>query len=532
MPRGTAVLPLLLAVALALGAACSDEDLVGLGKQPHDVGAAIEAATPIEAIATSTPDPAAEAVDWSTANGDLRNTRARVGGIDRSNVAALEVAWEHSLRGVGPYGAAAGAPVVVDGVVYAQDLASNVYAVDLEDGTTLWTHVNGVPISGPNGPAVADGRVFSSVGVARFEALDAASGEELWSIDLDRDGFQPSVAGDTVYVGVGAFSLVGGNSGKLYALDAASGAIRWVFQVVEDGFWGDPTLNAGGGVWYPPAIDEERGLVMLGTGNPGPYPGTRDFPNATSRPGPNLYTSSLVALDAESGELEWYFQAVEHDLFDHDLQLSPVLASIPRADGPRDVVIAAGKVGRVYALDADSGEVLWQTAVGRHLNDNLEELPLGQLIEVYPGIYGGVETPMAVANGLVFVPVVNIPTYHSATGHGAADGSSALLNAATSSGFSGGSGELVVLDVASGRVVWQRTFDRPNFGGATAIGDLVFTATYDGTIYAFRQTDGELLWTYEAGGGINAWPAIEGDTLIWPIGLGPRPRLIAFRPAS
>ena len=86
-----------------------------------------------------------------------------------------------------------------------------------------------------------------------------------------------------------------------------------------DDVWGDPEVNAGGGAWYPPAIDTEAGVVYWGIANPAPFPGTEGFPNGTSRPGPNLYTNSVVALDVHTGELQWYHQAIEHDLFDRDL---------------------------------------------------------------------------------------------------------------------------------------------------------------------------------------------------------------------
>jgi outer membrane protein assembly factor BamB len=153
---------------------------------------------------------------------------------------------------------------------------------------------------------------------------------------------------------------------------------------------------------------------------------------------------------------------------------------------------------------------------------------LGALVEVYPGVYGGVETPMAYAGGLVFAPVVNAPTTHSATGHGAADGSSALVNASARTSLGGATGELVALDAASGEVVWTAEFDSPLFGGATAVGDLVFTGTYAGEIVAVRQADGIEVWRYQTGGGINSWPAVQGDTIVWAIGLGV-PRLLALR---
>ena len=542
-------LPLLLAAAALLLAACdpsrnhpqppegavtptvpvSARPTAEASEQPsRQAKTVLVEATPA-ARAAAPPDLATEAGDWAVANGGDRNTRARSEGIASENVDQLELAWSLPIAAAGPYGAAAGAPVIADGVVYLQTLTSDVYAVDVVTGVQRWQRRYGIPVSGPNGPAVADGRVFVAIGGGGFEALDASAGETLWSLELEKDAFQPSVSGDTVYIGTGNLALVGGNSGIFRAVDAATGELRWDFQVIAEGFWGNPTLNSGGGVWYPPAIDGERGLVLFGTGNAGPYPGTRDFPNGSSRPGANLYTSSLVALEVETGELHWFHQVVPHGLFDHDVQLSPVLADTSIDGRPRSLVLISGKVGRVLALDLDSYRVVWDTSVGLHQNDELTEIPRGEVVEVYPGIFGGVETPLAVANDLVFVPVVNAATRHSATGHGAADGSSALVNASANTSLSRGTGEFVALDLATGEPVWQREFDSPLFGGATAVGDLVFTATFDGIIYALRQSDGSEVWRFDAGGGINAWPAVDGDTIVWPIGLGRQPRLIALR---
>jgi glucose dehydrogenase len=336
-----------------------------------------------------------------------------------------------------------------------------------------------------------------------------------------------------VLVGTGNLAHVFGNSGYIHAYDLHTGESRWSFQVVEEGFWGDPLLNSGGGVWYPPAIDEERGLAYFGTGNAGPYPGTVQYPNGSSRPGPNLYTSSLVALNLRTGELEWHYQAVEHGLFDLDFQSSPILATHTDEDGAtRDLVVGSGKLGRVIALDRESHDVVWETEVGIHQNDDVEEIAPGELLEVYPGVFGGVETPMAAAAGRIFVPVVNLPTTHTSTGHGATDGSSALLNATANTPMSQGTGELIALDVLTGDVLWSVPLDTMPFGGATVVGDLVFTATFEGVIRAHRVADGLEVWRFQASGGINAWPAVQDDTILWPVGLGPNPSLIALRLAE
>lgn len=532
---------LALALMLALLAACSNgaplADIASAtpeqarpvhtaGPGPVSVATAAPATTPTSSPRVA-PTPFPE--DWGLPNGGIGNARVSALDLDRERVSQLQVAWSAPIEGLGPYGGAAGGLVIADGTVFFQDLASTVWAYDLASGELRWRQPGLATTAGPNGPVAVDGRVYAPRGGRELAAFDAASGELLWSVELEKEAFQPFVGAGLVFAGTGVFAHVGGNSGYLHAFDAESGEPRWLFQVVEDGFWGDPALNSGGGVWYPGAVDEELGLVYVGTGNPGPYPGTREYPNGSSRPGDNLYTSSLVALEIGSGELAWHYQAVSHGLFDYDFQLPPILTSIVDGDSFRDIVVAAGKVGRVVALDRANGTVVWETEVGQHLNDDLTELPAGERVEVLPGIFGGAETPMALADGLLFVPVVNSATVHTATGHGALDGSSALLNASANTDLSRATGELVALNVASGAIAWTATFDSPLFGGATAIGDLVVTATFDGSIVALQQSDGVEVWRYDAGGGINSWPAVAADTLVWAVGLGSSPRLLALR---
>ena len=165
-------------------------------------------------------------------------------------------------------------------------------------------------------------------------------------------------------------------------------------------------MNSGGGLWYPPAVDA-NGRVFLAVANPAPFPGTKKYPNGSSRPGPHLYTDSLVALDGATGKLLWYRQAVKHDIRDYDLQISPIVGTIPIGGTPTEVVFAAGKMGRVYAFQADDGNQVWQTAVGRHQHDT-GPLPAKKPPLVLPGKLGGVETPMAYDGTSLFVPVVNL----------------------------------------------------------------------------------------------------------------------------
>jgi outer membrane protein assembly factor BamB len=257
--------------------------------------------------------------------------------------------------------------------------------------------------------------------------------------------------------------------------------------------------------------------MYWGVGNPAPWPGTEEFPNGTSRPGPNLYTDSILALNHQDGKLLWFKQVRPHDLFDLDFQISPVLATATINGVKRDIVIGAGKLGKVFAFDRKSGEILWETSVGEHKNDDLTELPEGTT-RVLPGALGGVETPMAYAEGTLFVPIVNLFS----------DYTPAAFDFSTFD-FTKGTGELVAIDVNNGKIIWDQRLDSINVGAATVVNDIVFTSTFDGKIYAFNCKTGDQVWNYQAPGGINGWPAVAGDTIIFPVGLGNPPVLIAFR---
>ncbi|MCJ7444427.1 MAG: PQQ-binding-like beta-propeller repeat protein [Methanotrichaceae archaeon] len=268
--------------------------------------------------------------------------------------------------------------------------------------------------------------------------------------------------------------------------------------------------------WYTPALDLETGLMFWGVGNPAPWPGTPKYPNGSSRPGPNLYTDSILALDSNRGWLKWYSQVNSHDILDHDFQVPPILALANVSGKMQKIVIGSGKMGRVYAFNRSTGSILWAAVVGRHENDQLAELP-NATITVYPGYFGGVETPMAYAEGVVFVPYIDLYTNYTST---------QVLDAQN---FDQAKGGFVAIDVETGKIIWEKKFESINVGGATVVNDLVFTATFDGTIYAFKRDTGEEVWKFKAPAGINAWPAVASDTIVWPCGTGGSPSLIALK---
>ena len=197
--------------------------------------------------------------------------------------------------------------------------------------------------------------------------------------------------------------------------------------------------------------------------------------------------------------------------------LSPILTAATINGKQTSIVIGSGKMGKVYAFDRKSGEIYWQTPVGQHQNDDLTELPPGTT-RVLPGPDGGVLTPMACADGVLFVPIVNHPGDYTPTNF-----------IESTYNTSPGKGELVALDVSTGKPSWSKSLDSITIGAATVVNDLVFTSTVDGMIYALDKRIGKEVWGFQTSGSINGWPAVSRDFIIFPIGIGPEAQLIAFQ---
>ncbi|HDR74333.1 MAG TPA: hypothetical protein ENN85_10600, partial [Methanoculleus sp.] len=489
------------------------------------------------------PEVSEYADDWPLPNYDYANTRAsNTTAINASSIGDLGIAWSFPLNATGQFGAASSNPLIMGDTVYFQDINANVFALSLATGEPVWSAMyNNTSVAGPNGPAGGWGKVFAAVDPYTMAALDAETGEELWAQRLaGRPGegidIAPTVYDGMVYTstvpGLGDIFYAGSNIGIIFALDEENGSVVWNFSTVDDpeSIWGNPEVNSGGGVWYTPAIDITTGMTYWGVANPAPFAGTPEYPNGSSRPGPNLYTNSMLALGHADGELVWFTQVLPHDLFDHDFQIPPILTSANISGTEQEIVLGAGKMGRVYAFNRDTGAILWVTVVGRHENDQLAALPPGTTT-VYPGALGGVETPMAYADGAVYVPYVDLATTWTPE--------SSLSVGANQTGpqpefapFEEGTGGLVGIETDTGKILWEQTFDAINLGGATVVNDLVLTATFDGTVHAFNRTSGDEVWNWTAPAGINAWPAVANDTILIPAGVGEEPALVALRPGA
>ena len=472
---------------------------------------------------------------WAYANGNLANTRDAAGSvISAANVASLREAWSFHLTGtaaagVHGAGALAAAPVVVNGVVYLQDLDANVYAISLATGKLAWEYPVNVPEAtgpGPDGVAVAGGVVYGETPTAVF-ALNAATGAVIWTdnglLASGQGSFeiQPQVAGGRVYLASAYGSGPGG--GVLLALNASSGKLLWKFNTVVGKAPGVSALGLGsGGAWETPLVGSD-GSVTFGIGNP-----YQTIGEAISHPARQLYTDSEVNLDAATGKLRWYYQAVPNDFKDWDLQASPIAASV----GGVPAIIGSGKMGIVYAMNASTGALLWKRPVGVHNgtdNDSLllleHKLTIKLPYTFEPGAYGGVLTNMALAGDTVYVATIDLPL--AAKTLGSVDGGSAAGQPPT--------GEIEALNLATGTVEWDTKVDTFPLGATTVSNDLVFTTLFTGTLIALNRATGAVVYRHTLPTTTNAPIAIAGNTVLVPAG-GPgtsaegggNPQLVAY----
>ena len=486
-------------------------------------------------VSTAFPGAAVPSGSWPYPNDGLANTRdAPDSAISAANVSGLREAWAFKLTGtaaagVSGAGSLTAPPVVQGGVVYLQDEDANVYALALATGKLKWEYTVNLPEKsgpGPDGVAVADGAVYGDSSTSVF-ALNAATGKTIWvDSNLLTSGqgafeIQPQVADGRVYIASAYGSGPGG--GVLMALNASTGRLLWTFNTVVGVGAGVQALGLGsGGAWETPLVGSD-GSVTFGTGNP-----YQSIGEAIAHPSRQLYTDSEVNLDAATGKLRWYYQAVPDDFADHDLQASPIAAAI----GGVPVIITGGKVGYVYALNARSGALLWKTPVGEHNghdNDSLlalsHQLTLKLPYTVAPGSLGGILSNMAVADGSVYVATIDLPI--TFTSLSSVDGNKA-----------GGreSGEIEALSLATGKVEWDTKVATLPLGAATVSNDLLFTTLYTGTLIALDRATGAIVYQRQLPTSTNAPIAVFGNTVLVPAG-GPKtsasggggnPQLVAY----
>jgi glucose dehydrogenase len=463
---------------------------------------------------------------WPYSNGNLANTRVATGStISLANVSQLKEIWSFKLKGKAAKndagtGTLAANPIVVNGVVYMQDLRCDVFALSLATGKLIWEYVVNKPeVSGPgpNGVAVVDGMVYGASPKEVF-ALDATTGKKLW---IDKKlltkgqgtfGIQPQVADGRVYLASQYGSGPGG--GVLLALNATNGALLWRFDTLTHADKGVQAVGLGsGGAWETPLVGTD-GTVTFGIGNP-----YQTAANAIAHPSKQLYTDSDVNLNAATGRLNWYYQGVPNDFKDYDMQTSPISAS---ASGV-PVVLGGGKMGYVYEMNAATGKLLWKTPVGQHNghdNDSLKalhhDLKLTAPYTILPGSIGGILTNLALSGNTVYVATCDVSI--TAT--------SLTQPVGNKAGKQGG--EVEALNLTTGKVEWDTKVKGLPLGAATVSNNLVLTTILFGNsklvqsrLLAFNRDTGAIVFNQVLPETTNAPIAIAGKTVIVPAG-GPK----------
>ncbi|HEU5393332.1 MAG TPA: PQQ-binding-like beta-propeller repeat protein, partial [Candidatus Methylomirabilis sp.] len=432
-------------------------------------------------------------------------------------------------------------PIVVNGVMYLTTPYNTAIAVDASTGRQLWRyqHKLGTQIfcCGPNnrGVAVAYGKVYMGTLDARLVALDQNTGKVVWDIEVADPEFGHSeTMAPLVYKGKVIIGISGaeyGIRGFVTAYDANSGKQLWRWHTIPDtgweGIWAETTpegmkLNrniaaekaamaqhadawkrGGGSMWMTPALDPDLGLLYMAIGNPSP-----DL-DGSIRPGDNLYTESIVAVEVETGKLRWHYQQVPHDVWDLDAVSPPVLFDVTVGGKKVKAVGEAGKTGWVYILDRATGKRihLSQAFVPQ---ENMFAQPTAEGARMLPGANGGSEwSPMAYSplSQAVYVLGLHQPMWYKVHSVPWEKGKLWLGSAFVNIPGEAQSGTFTAIDVNTGKIMWQTKTEQPLIGGALATaGGLVFFGEGNGNFNALDAKSGKVLWQFQTGAGVNAPP--------------------------
>ena len=504
-------------------------------------GAAVEAQVPFERLLRADREPQ----NWLTYSGSFRSERyTALTQITPDNVKRLEPEWVFQARSLEKFEAS---PLVVDGVMYTVQAPNDIVALDAATGRIFWSYsyrpsqlarlccgrVN-------RGLAILDDTLFMGTIDGHLIAVDSKTGRLVWDAKISRPeaGYSltlaPLVVKDKVIVGPAGGEY--GIRGFLAAFDAKTGKEAWRFYTVagpgepgRESWGGDSWKTGGGSIWVTGSYDPETNLTYWGIGNAGPDR------NGDSRPGDNLYTASVVALDADTGRLKWHYQFSPHDEFDQDAVQVPVLADIRWRDRSRKAMFWANRNGFLYVLDRVTGEFLsgkpfvrvtWAEGFddkGRPRRiPGQEATPQGTL--VYPGNQGATNwyspsysprtglfyVPAWVNYGSLFIkrPQTYVEGQYFGGGEGRATDAQGLRTATNNLRTEDeGYGAVLAIDPLTGTRKWEfKMTDFTEAGVLTTATDLLFSGGREGYIYALDARTGSLLWSFTAGGQVQSSP--------------------------
>jgi len=521
------VLPIVLLIGFA--GACARQDTPNAGEAATATAGSVQSA------------------DWVTYNGPLAGDRySPLTQITVANVGQLEQRCAFDAPEAVNFQSGI---VAVNGVLYFT-LFNHTYAVDATTCQQKWTHVRPEPdtfLMVNRGVAYSDGRLFRGTGDAHVLAIDAADGKQLWDVSIgdpkkgESVPMAPIASNGLVFVG-----NAGGDNfgviGRIYALDAARGRVVWQFNTVPDSgpalaTWPKASPKnppSGGATWTSYALDESNGILYVPAGNPAP-----DFAHAL-RPGENLYTNALLALDAKTGRLLAYVQPLKGDYHDWDLATAPALITTKSG---RPFVAAASKDGHVYnidrgavttqAADPPSPDRLVVRSKALVTTSENADVPLSTEHETRfcPGVQGGVEwngPSYHPGLGLLFVNAIDWCTYVRMQPLAKIKGGpgDAWTGAEPADGWLFGRhdpveqarGWVTAFDAESGEIKWKVQTPRPMVAAITATaGGLVLTGDLDGNVIAYDASTGKELWRHATGkaigGGVTSY-AVGGRQYI------------------
>jgi alcohol dehydrogenase (cytochrome c) len=527
------------------------------------VALAQEQPVPVAAPAFAGRDLAAfPTTGWLTNGGDSFNRRySPLTQINRDNVARLKSVWRTHLNGSGMGARYSGEaqPIVHEGVAYIVTGADDVFALSLESGEILWTYTAKLDPSidvvccgwTSRGVGLGEGKIYVGQLDGKLVALDQRTGSVAWSVQAEpwQEGFSITSA-PLYYDGLVVTGFAGaefGIRGRVKAYDAATGKLAWTFYTIpgpgEVGHdtWprdNDVWQHGGASVWQTPALDPDLGLLYFSTGNPGP-----DF-NGAVRAGDNLFSASIVAVEAKTGRYRWHFQQVHHDIWDYDAPSPVVLFDLEIGGQTRKGLAQPSKTGWVYILDRVTGRPL----IG------IEERPVPQeprqaTARTQPYPVGDAFVPQSVPippegfrpmnEGRIFTPFWTDPVvakpgqsgganwppsaYDPRTGYlyvcatdragvfkGGADfeippDGDRYIGGAFGNITYGVTGIFAALDMRTNTIVWRQQWPQRCYSGSVVTaGGLVFVGRNDGRLTALDSRDGTLLWEFETDAGVNA----------------------------
>lgn len=498
---------------------------------------------------------------WVTNGGNLFNQRySPLTAINRDNVKDLKGVWRTHLNGsgIGAQYSGQAQPLVYDGVIYMVTGNDDVFALDVKTGAILWNYEAKLD---PNrvraccgwisrGLGLGAGKIYLGQLDAKLVALDQRTGKVVWSTQAQDPLHGFSIVGAPLYYDGMVIAAMGGADmgirGQIKAFDATTGKPVWTFYTIPaPGEFGSNTWPAdsevwkygGASVWQTPAVDPDLGLLYFSTGNAGPTY------NGSVRPGDNLFTASILAIEAKTGKYRWHFQQVHHDIWDYDSP-NPVILFDANIDGkPRKALAEIPKTGWVYILDRATGKPLLgidEKAVPqepRQATSPTQPYPVGdavvpQSLDIAP------EGQELINGGRIFTPYwdkpvsyrpqmgVNWPpsSYDPATNlmyicaidHvGTSFSDTKGLDKPTfegmwnkgGAGYSGvaGRGIFAAVDLKTNRLVWRQQWRDDCFSGSLATGGgLVFVGRSDGRFTALDNRNGDRLWQFQTDSGVNA----------------------------